>query len=480
MTVRAKRAIIAALALFFLGLVVAIAWQDRPVALQAQEVTSTPITPTPTASPTASWTPVETPTWTPFPTLTETPTPPGFVSPLTTPTFTPTRAIVTQIDQPAEGDRVAGLTPILGSALTQNFRMYQIFIAPAGTEDWQWMYNSFDVIAREELYLWNTVPFEDGFYDIRLRAIRDDGQYIDAFVHNVKVSNANPPTTTPFINALGTYVPGGPIDFGTPTPTLRPFIVQNNERGQGIFEPEVGETVWGLVDIIGTTNGSRGNPFNRYEVAISTAGDMNFSWLYSSENQVWQNTVYTLDTRDFPDGYYDLRLRIVYRDANYDDFILRYLNIANAGRPDLSEKFPNGIYRPHPNKRIGGLTNFVGTATDPDFLRYELAWAPTGVDSWNFITSSDRQIIRGVLARVDVGAMLGSSIDVRLRVVRQDSNYDEYFVRNLKVVEPTPTPTYFPQPTPMPDTPTPFPTPTATPALPPTPGGPEPTWTPLG
>jgi len=486
-TLRAKRTVIGLLALLFLGFVIGTAWQDVPRSLWAQEVTSTPtptFTPTPTPTSSITDTPTFTPSITPTPTgtdfftLTFTPTPPGFESPLGTPTLTPTNEIVTRLDHPSDGDAVAGLTPLIGSALTNSFRMYELHISPAGAQQWSWLYNSFEIVSHDELYLWNTVRFADGFYDIRLRSIRDNGQYIDDILYNIEVRNANPPTTTPFYNEQGTFVPS--IDMQslfTPTPTIPPRIQQNNERGQGIFEPEVGETVWGFVDIIGTANGSRANPFDRYEVAISTAGDMNWNWLYTSEEQMWQNVVYTLDTRDWPDGYYDVRLRLVYRDANYDDFILRYLNIENVGRPDPSVETPNGIYRPKSGKKVGGMINVVGTALDRDFMRWELHWSPAGAEQWNYLTEGDRQVARRVLARIDVSPMLGSDIDVRLRVVRTDFNYDEYFTRGLRVVEPTPTPTWFPPPTPEE---TPLPTLTPTPPIPPPPSGPEPTWTPLG
>lgn len=483
MTLRIKRTVIGLLALIFAGFALFSAWQEHPQRTLAQEVppTATPsVTPsaTPTTSITATPTATPSATGTPPFTLTFTPTPPGPQSPLGTPTPTPTNEIVTRIDHPADGDAVAGLTSIRGSALTTAFRMYQLHISPAGAQDWRWMYNSFNIISNQELYLWNTVPFDDGFYDIRLRSIRDDGQYVDDILYNIEVRNANPPTTTPYYNEFGTFVPS--IDMQqlfTPTPTIPPRIQQNNERGQGIFEPEVGETVSGFVDIIGTVNGTRGNPFDRYEIAISTTGDMNWNWLYTSQEQMWQNVVYTLDSRDWPDGYYDIRLRIVYRDANYDDFTLRYLNIVNAGAPDPAETNPNGIYRPKAGKKIGGLVNVIGTALDRDFQRWELYWSPSGAEEWNYLTEGDRQVARRVLARIDVSPMLGSSIDLRLRVVRTDSNYSEYFTRGLRVMEPTPTPTWFPLPTP--EAPPP-PLATPTPPMPPPPSGPEPTWTPLG
>ncbi len=180
MTLRAKRTVIGLLALCFLGFVVVTTWQDAPRTLWAQEVPTNTFTPTPTITPTPTptssitATPTDTPTLTPPPTGTEvftltfTPTPPGFESPLGTPTFTPTNEIVTRLDHPGDGDAVAGLTPLIGSALTNSFRMYELHVSPAGAQQWSWLYNSFEIVSNDVLYMWNTVPFADGYYDIRL------------------------------------------------------------------------------------------------------------------------------------------------------------------------------------------------------------------------------------------------------------------------------------------------------------------------
>ncbi|MGL4650621.1 MAG: hypothetical protein ACRC1H_14530, partial [Caldilineaceae bacterium] len=80
---------------------------------------------------------------------------------------------------------------------------------------------------------------------------------------------------------------------------------------------------------------------------------------------------------------------------------------------------------------------------------------PTGAESWNSLVSSERQKVNGTLARLDLSKLGGSFVDFRLRVVRQDFNYDEYFVRGVGVLPPTPTaappvsPIGTPTPTPL-------------------------------
>jgi hypothetical protein len=116
----------------------------------------------------------------------------------------------------------------------------------------------------------------------------------------------------------------------------------------------------------------------------------------------------------------------------------------------------NGISSPRDNAEVSGVVLIEGTATDPNFLRYELSFFkefdPMG--EWVVFATGDRPVSNGVLASWDttVGRDAGApfypdgTYRLRLRVVRQDSNYDEYYVLGLSLSNETPTET--PTPTP--------------------------------
>lgn len=114
----------------------------------------------------------------------------------------------------------------------------------------------------------------------------------------------------------------------------------------------------------------------------------------------------------------------------------------------------NGFTAPVEGDVLTGIVIVQGTATDGSFLRYELAFRhETGSNSdWIVFAQGDQPVINGTLAVWDT--TVGSSTNrvfpdgryqLRLRVVRQDFNYDEYFVSNLTIANdsstPTPTPT---------------------------------------
>jgi hypothetical protein len=161
----------------------------------------------------------------------------------------------------------------------------------------------------------------------------------------------------------------------------------------------------------------------------------------------------------------------------------------------------NGIVEPASGETIAGIVEVRGTAVHPDYLRYELAFLQQDVPGaeWIVFAEGAQQVNDGVLAVWDttVGRAIGAPVfpdgryQLRLRVVKNDFNYDEYFVTDLNIQNdgPTATPTpdetavaltatvaaipvqptgsgdsSFQQPTPLPSL-TPFPTPTPPPTV---------------
>ncbi len=355
--------------------------------------------------------------------------------------------MVNEIVEPKAGNAVAGVVSIQGTALLDSYLKYDIHIAVAGGDTWHWLITSYEVVHDGELYRLNTRQFLDGFYDLRMRAIREDGNYSETFLRHMEIRNANPPTPTPLRNAQGTLLPTQPpspiLLVATPTPTTKPELLSNHPNGQGIFGPQNGDVLQGVVDIIGTVNGSGANSFVRYELAISNAGQANWTWLYGNEEQFWQESVYQLDTTRLVDGFYDLRLRIVYRDSNYNEYFVRNLRIANHTYVAPVQRMPTptpmlGIFIPASNAVIGGIVEVRGVAMINNFLRWELSMAPSGLDQWSILVKSNTPVA-GLLTRLDLRNLPFAVYDLRLRVISSDNQYQDYFSRQLQVAAPTPT-----------------------------------------
>ena len=120
------------------------------------------------------------------------------------------------------------------------------------------------------------------------------------------------------------------------------------------------------------------------------------------------------------------------------------------------------ITSPQDRDVVRGLLVIKGTATHPDFWKYELYSAPepNPNDQWQLLGLHEMQVTDGRLETWDTSLVSDGTYSLRLRVVRTDGNYDEYYVRQISVInaQPTETPTTTPTPeatrTPLPPTPT--------------------------
>jgi cell division septation protein DedD len=120
------------------------------------------------------------------------------------------------------------------------------------------------------------------------------------------------------------------------------------------------------------------------------------------------------------------------------------------------------ITSPQDRDVVRGLLVIKGTATHPNFWKYEVYFAPepNPNDQWQLLGLHEMQVTDGRLETWDTSLVPDGTYSLRLRVVRGDGNYDEYYVRQISVVnvQPTETPTSTPTPvatrTPLPPTPT--------------------------
>ena len=139
------------------------------------------------------------------------------------------------------------------------------------------------------------------------------------------------------------------------------------------------------------------------------------------------------------------------------------------------------ITSPRDRDVVRGLLVIKGSAANPtNFWKYEIHYAPepNPTDQWTVLGIHEVQVIDGRLETWDTSQVPDGTYSLRLRVVRTDGNYDEYYVRQISVAnaQPTETPTATPtpaaSPTPLPPTPTVIieQPPTVTPRPTPTPG----------
>lgn len=127
---------------------------------------------------------------------------------------------------------------------------------------------------------------------------------------------------------------------------------------------------------------------------------------------------------------------------NLRSLLLLLLLLLSAESSAFAQGNP-GIFSPSNGALFNGTVTITGTAADADFLRYELAFlqeANPGA-GWIVFAAGDRPVANGTLAIWDttLGRNVGASVypdgvyQLRLRVVRTDLSFDEYFVNGLQI-----------------------------------------------
>ncbi|MGQ9668149.1 MAG: hypothetical protein ACUVWB_12630 [Anaerolineae bacterium] len=118
------------------------------------------------------------------------------------------------------------------------------------------------------------------------------------------------------------------------------------------------------------------------------------------------------------------------------------------------------ITSPQSLTTVRGAVVIEGSASHPEFWKYEVHYAPEpNPTNWVLIGSvHETPVVNGRLEVWDTTLVSDGIYSLRLRVARRDGNYDEYYVRQITVANTRPTETPTPAETPTPTiTPTPIP-----------------------
>jgi hypothetical protein len=120
-----------------------------------------------------------------------------------------------------------------------------------------------------------------------------------------------------------------------------------------------------------------------------------------------------------------------------------------AARP-LQLGVQGSIKYPEANATVRGLVAILGSAGGSNFQFYKVEWTRSADSAdWHLIgTTYPVPVTDGVLVQWDTTTVPDGVYTLRLRVVKTDGNYLEYFVPQVVVANKRPTETPTPSPTP--------------------------------
>ena len=124
--------------------------------------------------------------------------------------------------------------------------------------------------------------------------------------------------------------------------------------------------------------------------------------------------------------------------------ILLFLSIGGTlWQPVVAQ---SGITSPAPGSSVSGDVTVIGTAVIDPFQKYELHFKlePSGDDAYVYFTGNTVPVQNGPLGVWQTGGLPAGIYSLRLRVVKNDGNYAEFFAQNISVNQGPPQPSASP------------------------------------
>jgi hypothetical protein len=181
------------------------------------------------------------------------------------------------IAQPAQNAPVRGEVQIVGSATHPQFQRYELYFAPWPPSDQSWVFIGdahFNPVQLGLLGTWDSRSVTDGTYGLRVRVVKQDGNYIDSEPRTVEVANfrqvASP--TPEIAEATAEPLPTPVEELAVPTvPVVVPTI-----EGPPTAQPSTPTPEPEVTPILAATSGSSvgqtgGKPASVTDQLVNTA-----------------------------------------------------------------------------------------------------------------------------------------------------------------------------------------------------------------
>jgi hypothetical protein len=219
----------------------------------------------------------------------------------------------------ADGATVSGVVDVTGYADRDNFKRWDLFVLPGGSDSGKIWVASGDTPGEFTVTL-DTTKFPDGDHAFSLRVVESVRSNYDEYITNFTLANAGAPAAAP--------APAAPVEeeaeeaeeapaaaAPAPAPTMA--------NGLDLTD---GATVSGTVDVTGYADDPN---FLRWDLFVLPGGNDSAKIWVATGNTPGEFTV-TLDTTQFPNGEHAFSLRVVTSPRqNYTEYITNFV-LANA------------------------------------------------------------------------------------------------------------------------------------------------------
>jgi len=358
------------------------------------------------------------------------------------------------ISSPADGAVVSGTISVAGTANDASFKKWQLDLLIGGDPN-QPAYLASGTTAGDFTQSVNTWTWPDGVYALRLRIVKTDSNFT-TFTNKITIANKGTPAATA---AATTATAAATPTVAAATATVAAAATTaaaaaTTATTNGISAPADGSAVSGTINVAGYANDPS---FKKWQLDLLLGGDSNKPVFLGTATTAGSFTQ-SVNTWTWPDGKYALRLRVVKQDGNYKEYAVN-ISIANKGAPaattaaatataapaataaataapmavatPTATTTPNAITAPAEGDTVAGTISVTGYANDPSFKKWQLDLL-LGADNNRPVFLASGTTGGAFTQSLSTWTLPDGAYALRLRIVKQDSNYTE-IVRKITI-----------------------------------------------
>lgn len=333
------------------------------------------------------------------------------------------------ITSPAAGATVKGTAEIKGYAADPRFAKWQLDVLPGGDADAA-IFLALGETPGEFSYTVDTTRFPDGEHALRLRVVRADANYDEYFTKFTIANVAKPAAPAAAKDIVATAIGAG--QFKTLVAAVQAAGLVSALQGKGPF------TVFAPTDDAfaalppGTVEGLLKDPKALGNILLYHVLPAEVKAAAVADGL----TAKTLQGAEVKFTIADGKARIndatiVATDVIASNGVIHVIDkviLPPAAAPAAASAPANGITSPKEGATVKGSAEIKGYAADPRFAKWQLDVLPGGdADAAIFLALGETP---GEFSyTVNTTAFPNGEHTLRLRVVRSDANYDEYFTK---------------------------------------------------
>jgi hypothetical protein len=177
------------------------------------------------------------------------------------------------ITAPTNGTAVSGDVVIMGTATIDPFQKYELHykLEPSGNDAYIYFAGGTTPVNNGQLGVWQAGGLPPGIYSLRLRVVKNDGNYVEYYTSDISVNQGAAATQEPSPSPTSSEPTPTPIPTATFTPAPQPTVAVGQVAQPGLETQPTPTLTPEVVALISGTNAAGGQPLTT-TLAVATNG----------------------------------------------------------------------------------------------------------------------------------------------------------------------------------------------------------------